>query len=114
MRLLTNDLYEGAWLLSQGVELSDLWMDDKARRAVIFEFAGENVLDLQNEYKKGKAEVNVVKLKGALKELKDRMFWLIRTKEVNPPKCEAFGRVNETQSRKRDQYARATQAGQWS
>ena len=96
MRLLTNDLYEGAWLLSQGVELSDLWMDDKARRAVVFEFAGENVLVLQNEYKKGKAEVNVVKLKGALRQLKDKMFWLLRTKELN-----------ETKLRKGGNYVRA-------
>lgn len=91
MRLLTNDLYEGAWLLSKGMELVDLWMDDKTKRAVVFEFHGENVLGLQNEYKRGEAQANVVKLKGAIREIKDRMFWLLKNKEINKERLRKGG-----------------------
>lgn len=100
MRLLTNDLYEGAWLLSQGMELSDLWLDRSGKKVVVFEFTGEDILALQNRYREGRAEVNVVKLKSSLREMKDRMFWLLKTKELQ-----------QTQrSRQGGQYAGATQS----
>lgn len=85
MKLLTNDLYEGAWLLSQGIELSRMWLDRSGKKVVVFEFTGEDVLTFQNQYKNGKAEVNVVKLKSALREMKDRMFWLIKNEELHSP-----------------------------
>lgn len=91
MRLLTNDLYEGAWLLSQGMELSDLWLDRSGKRIVVFEFMGEDVLKLQSRYKEGKAEVNVVKLKSSLREMKDRMFWLLKSKELQTQRLREGG-----------------------
>lgn len=102
MRLLTNDLYEGAWLLSKGIELADLWVDSQGKRSVIFEFNGENVLELQCQYKQGRAEVNVVKLKSSLREMKDRMFWLLKSKELQTQR-----------SRKGGEYAGVNEAAQW-
>ncbi len=82
MRLLTTDLYEGAWLLSQGMKLADLWNDNDSKRSIVFEFHGDRVEILTDEYKKGKAQANVIQLKRALNELKDRMFFLMRSKQI--------------------------------
>jgi hypothetical protein len=120
VRLLTNDLYEGAWFLSQGMELSDLWMDGNAKRSIVFEFIGDRLEGLKEEYRKGKAQANVIQLKRAMSELKDRMFWLIRNKELNPPKCArpsdceaigvgAFGGVNQSRLRKGGNHVWSTQ-----
>lgn len=102
MRLLTTDLYEGAWLLTQGMTLADLWMKGDGKRSIVFEFRGDNMELLQKDYQKGKAEVNVLTLKRAMNELKDRMFLLLRHRETfqtNP--CSEAG----TRSRKREEYA---------
>lgn len=82
MRLLTTDIYEGAYLLSQGMQLEKLWLNGKnSRRNVVFEFIGSNVELLRKDYQKGSATCNVIGLKQSLNELKDRMFNLMRTEE---------------------------------
>lgn len=82
MRLLTRDLYEGAYLLSQGMELKEIWKDgNNGKKAVVFEFAGDNLELLRKDYQIGKAQVNILKLKSSLNELKDRMFSLLRSAE---------------------------------
>lgn len=82
MRLLTRDLYEGAYLLSQGMELKEIWADgNNGKRSVVFEFVGDTVEVLRKDYQLGHAEVNILKLKSSLNELKDRMFSILRTKE---------------------------------
>lgn len=78
MKLLTNDLYEGAWLLSKGMTLANLWTEPNGRRSVVFEFAGESIEGLKEEYKRGKASANVYQLKAAMSELRDRMYALLR------------------------------------
>lgn len=92
MRFLTNDLYEGAWLLSRGMELADLWIDRDARRTIVFEFHGEEIEHLKEDYKRGKAEANVLLLKRSMNELKDRMFALIREKRLRGGEYEVCGR----------------------
>lgn len=84
MRLLTNDLYEGAWLLSKGMTLANLWMEANGRKSVVFEFEGESIDGLKEEYKRGKAQANVVRLKVALRELKDKMYGMLREKANLP------------------------------
>lgn len=83
MRLLTTDIYEGAYFMSQGMHLEQLWLNGKngnsGKRNVVFEFGGSQVELLRKDYQKGKAEANVVKLKQSLNLLKDRMFNLMRT-----------------------------------
>ena len=78
MRLLTTDLYEGAWLLSQGVELVSLWMDQNHKRSIIFEFSGAEVEHLKQAYQRGQAKANVIQLKQSINVLKDRMFEKLR------------------------------------
>jgi len=83
MRLLTIDLYEGAWLLSKGMELANLWMEPNGRKTVVFEFEGESIEGLKEEYKRGKAQANVYRLKVAMSELRDRMYALLRERNGN-------------------------------
>lgn len=82
MRILTRDLYEGAYLLSRGMELKEIWKDgNNGKKSVVFEFMGDDVDLLRKDYQIGKAEVNILKLKSSLNELKDRMFNILRNKE---------------------------------
>ena len=83
MRLLTTDLFEGAYLLTQGMELRDIWTDTNGKRSVIFEFSGNNIEVLKDEYRQGEAQANVLTFKRSLNELKDRMFCLLRERTLN-------------------------------
>ena len=84
MRLLTTDLFEGAYLLSQGMELNDIWTDEGVSRRglVVFEFNGDNIELLKDNYRKGRASANVTAFKRSLNELKDRMFGMLREKRI--------------------------------
>lgn len=81
MHLITTDIYEGAYLLSQGMQLEKLWISKNGRGSVIFEFKGPEAELLRKDYEKGRASANVTKLKQSLTELKDRMFNLIRSEK---------------------------------
>lgn len=72
MRLKTNDLYYGAFLLSGGGRLEGFDVEDLgSRRKIFFEFSGDQLQTLSKEYLSGGATANVRELKGALKHLKD-------------------------------------------
>ena len=114
MRLLTTDLFEGAYLLSQGMELNDIWTDTNGKRSVIFEFSGSNIEVLKSKYRQGEAQANVLTFKRSLNELKDRMFCLLRESRFNrgdrdPLRAEALRprleRAGENQTRKGDRDA---------
>lgn len=84
MRLLTTDIYEGAYFLSRGMKLEKLWINNRqTKKSVIFEFAGQDAQILRSDYVKGIAQVNVTQLKQALTEIKDRMFALLRNTELS-------------------------------
>lgn len=93
MRLLTTDLFEGAYLMSCGMELRDIWTDDgDYKRSVVFEFGGDDIELLKDEYRKGVASANVLEFKRSLNELKDRMFTILRDKRItreSPQFCTA-------------------------
>lgn len=92
MRLLTTDIWEGAYLWSQGMTPERIWIDDQSlRHQVVFEFVGDKTELLSKDYQRGNACANVVRLKNALNELKDRMFNLIRT----DPARQAYGARKE-------------------
>ena len=83
MRILTTDIYEGAYLLSKGMTLKNIWEDSKQlKKSVVFEFEGNNIEILKKAYLKGQAKANVIRLKTNLNELKDIMFNLLRDKRL--------------------------------
>ncbi len=104
MRILTTDIYEGAYLLSKGAELKNIWRDDgNKKRSVIFEFNGVRLELLRENYLLGKANANVLRLKQNLNILKDQLFKLIREIEIENRKREG--------DRKSPQFCKAKQTG---
>jgi hypothetical protein len=112
MRLLTTDLFEGAYLMSCGMELRDIWTDTgDYKRSVIFEFGGDDIELLKDEYRKGNASANVLEFKRSLNELKDRMFAILRDKRPCFGLRAAQGRLNEENKGDRDEIPRERIAG---
>jgi hypothetical protein len=77
MKLLTKDLYEAAYLKAKGMKLAKVM---QSRNSVLLEFEGGGDLDvLKSKYREGRAEVNVLKLKDEMREVKDIVFSLMRS-----------------------------------
>ncbi len=111
MRLLTTDLFEGAYLMSCGMRLNDIWTDQgDYKRSVIFEFGGDDIELLKDEYRKGNASANVLEFKRALNELKDRMFAILRDKRSSCAKA-SEDRLKEEYKGDRDEIYRERAAG---
>lgn len=79
-RLITQDLYLGAYIMSKGGVLEDVQLTGGRgnRPSVAFVFAGEDVDALSREFQSGQANTNVASFKGALTHLKDVMFNALR------------------------------------
>lgn len=74
-----RDLFEGAYLLCRGFKLADLTvLGSNGRKLVTFKFTGTGITKISDEYRIGRATVNVALLKFSMKHLKDQMFSRIR------------------------------------
>lgn len=74
-RLITSDIYYGAYLLSQGRRLERYVVKDgSSGRKLAFEFSGPGLQGLMQEYLSGDATVNLKSLRSSLKHLKDIVF----------------------------------------
>lgn len=80
MRITTQDLYCGAYILSKGGSLEEIQLTEgrHGRPSVTFILAGENVAQLSKEFQTGKANTNIVSFKVAMIHLKDMMFQTLR------------------------------------
>ena len=80
MRVTTQDLYCGAYILSKGGLLEEIKLTDgrNGRSSVTFIITGDNVEQLSKEFQTGKANTTVVSFKVAMTHLKDMMFQTIR------------------------------------
>jgi len=82
MNIVTNDLYCGAWLLSQGSLLADVKLNHNCgRQSCLFVFTGPQVLELHQEFLSGQAVVNLKDFKAAMIHIKDQMFSCKRQEE---------------------------------
>ena len=84
MRVKTNDLYCGAYILTQGGTLEEIKLSDEARRgrnSATFILSGDNVDELSREFMRGKASVNLASFKVAMNLLKDALFILLDEKK---------------------------------
>ena len=81
MRVTTQDLYCGAYILSKGgaLERIELTEGRNGRPSVTFIFTGDQVETLSQEFQSGKANTNVASFKVAMTHLKDVMFNTLRT-----------------------------------
>jgi len=71
MKVLTNDVFCGAYLLTQGAHLIDLLVDRTPSRACgTFVFEGDNLLDHQEAYSRGEATAPVKHIRDGVSHLR--------------------------------------------
>lgn len=71
MRVLTGDIFCGAYLMTQGARLVDLLVDRTlSRSSGTFVFEGDNLLELQEQYSRGRACASVKGLRDAVTHLR--------------------------------------------
>lgn len=79
MKIVTDDLYCGAYLLSKGGVLSEIKVTYSGQRSsCLFVFSGSQLHKLQKEFSGGSAVVNLKDFKASMIHLKDRMFSALR------------------------------------
>jgi hypothetical protein len=80
MKITTQDLYCGAYILSKGGSLEEIKLIEgrNGRPSVTFILTGDNVEQLSREFQTGKANTNVISFKVAMTHLKDMMFQTLR------------------------------------
>lgn len=80
MTLETTDIFRGAFFLSQGGRVHRVSLSPN-RHLVSFIIAGENLSDLDDAYRSGKAVVNPLQLRESLNHLRDLLFKTLRENE---------------------------------
>jgi hypothetical protein len=74
MRVLTCDVFAGAYLMTQGARLVDLLVDRTgARSSGTFVLEGDDLLALQEAYSIGEATARVKDIRDAVTELRSRL-----------------------------------------
>lgn len=72
MQIVTKDLFEAAYLLSQGMRVVRLFGSN--RTVLLCIEGGDSLSQLKASYRKGQAEINVRDLKREFKEVRDLVF----------------------------------------
>jgi hypothetical protein len=79
LRVLTNDVFCGAYLMTQGARLVDLLVDrSPSRPAGTFVLEGNDLLAHQEEYSRGEAIAPVKEIRDAVSELRCRLARALR------------------------------------
>lgn len=74
MRVLTCDVFAGAYLMTQGARFVDLLVDRTgARSSGTFVLEGDDLLALQEAYSIGEATARVKDIRDAVTELRSRL-----------------------------------------
>ncbi|MCP5006126.1 MAG: hypothetical protein GY941_19630 [Planctomycetes bacterium] len=81
--LETTDIFRGAFYLSKGGRLSEAYLSGGGRQVVAFRITGENLPELDEAYRTGKATVNPLELRESLNHLRDILFRTKRDSERN-------------------------------
>lgn len=75
MQIKTKDLWQSAYVLSEGGELENVMLDRKGgKKEVIFVFDGPEVEGLAKVFQSGQALCNVTRLRACMFHLKDLIF----------------------------------------
>jgi hypothetical protein len=79
MRVLTNDVFAGAYLLTQGARLVDLLVDRSPNRPCgTFVFEGDDALFQLEEYSRGEAIAPVKEIRDGVSQLRTRLARALR------------------------------------
>jgi hypothetical protein len=77
----TTDIFRGAFFLCMGKYLKEIRFKKDRKNIAFFEFSGQGLNRLDNDYMAGKALVNPVQLRESLNWLRDTMFKRLRELE---------------------------------
>lgn len=79
MRVLITDVFCGAYLLTQGARIVDLLVDQSGRRkSGTFVLEGEDLLEHQEDYFRGRAHAKVKDIRDGVTELRGRLARALR------------------------------------
>ena len=92
MDMEITDIFRGAFLLASGGELAEVRVRNNGRRIATFLIAGENLAELDRDYRTGRALVNPLQLRESLNHLRDVMFKKLRENDPASHKCYAATR----------------------
>jgi hypothetical protein len=81
--LETTDIFRGAFFLTKGGRLSDVHLSEDHRQIVSFRIIGENLSELDEAYRSGRATVDPLQLRESLNHLRDVLFKTKRENERN-------------------------------
>jgi hypothetical protein len=81
--LETTDIFRGAFFLSKGGKLSEAYLSEDRRQIVSFRIVGENLSELDEAYRSGRATVDPLQLRESLNHLRDVLFKTKRDNERN-------------------------------
>lgn len=84
----TTDIFRGAFFLSKGGKLFEVHLSEDNRQIVSFRITGENLTDLDEAYRAGKATVDPMQLRESLNHLRDVLFRTLRENERNKERRE--------------------------
>ncbi len=94
MRTTITDVYEGSYLLANGVELVEVWVDrGRRRQTVVFAFEGGSELEeLQRTYHRGTAQVNICTYRQCLNTIRKHLRGaLTKHSKEGTPRYESTG-----------------------
>ena len=80
-RIQVRDLYESAWLLSNGFHLEQMLVSNNGKVTVTFVITGNGVTSSIETFRSGQAKGNVPLFTFTLEKLKDRMFEQLRNRD---------------------------------
>ena len=77
-RIKTKDLWESAFMLAKGGQLEDVCLRPNGRkREVFFILTGNNIQNLNQEFKSGQATCHIGSLRASMTHLKEEMYKII-------------------------------------
>ena len=91
MEIKTSDMYCASYILSEGGKLKDVQVmqrDDKP--CAEFMLIGDDVLQLEQTFRSGKAMVDLMRFRTSLRHIKDNMFHALRKYELSKLKRNNF------------------------
>ena len=77
----TTDIYQGAFLLCKGGDLSEIRVKGNGRPMATFLITGNRLETHARQYRSGQALVNPIELRESLNHLRDRLFEILRGHE---------------------------------
>jgi hypothetical protein len=80
-RLETTDIFKSAVILCNGGRLAGMRFKERQRGIVCFLIEGEDILQVDLDYRRGRVQVNALRFRQTLNHLRDVLFTRLREYE---------------------------------